>query len=202
MTEIAGYCTSCGAGLQPGQNYCGGCGTAVSPVGAVSAHDPASGSRVTGSGSASTSTATDFSSSAGAGFGTQNGAEPGPDDDAPYQREAMIGAILLTIFLPFIALIAALVLRAEERRPARREQLKNWALASGGWLATGWVIAIIAFASVVSAVGPSGCKGGIDLTVPPSYESSDGKHWVGTFACMNGGTTTKPVPASQVPGGG
>ena len=114
----------------------------------------------------------------------------------------MIGAVLLTIFMPFIALIAALVLRAQEVRPIRREQLKNWALASGVWLASGWLIAIIVFASALSAIGPSGCKGGIDITVPPSYESSDGKHWVGTFTCMNGGTITKPVPAGQLPGGG
>ena len=84
----------------------------------------------------------------------------------------------------------------------RREQLKNWAIASGAWLATGWIIGIIVFSSVLSAVSPSGCKGGIDLSVPPSYESSDGQHWLGTFTCMNGGTITKPVPNSQVPGGG
>jgi hypothetical protein len=114
----------------------------------------------------------------------------------------MIGAVLLTIFFPFISLIAALVLRAQELRPMRREQLKNWAIASGAWLATGWLIAIIAFSSVLSAAGLSGCKGGIDQLVPPSYESSDGQHWVGTFTCMNGGTITKPVPNSQVPGGG
>lgn len=128
--------------------------------------------------------------------------EPAPGDDAPYPREAMVGAVLLTIFMPFIGLIAALVLRAQEMRPSRREQLKNWAIASGAWLATGWVIGIIVFASAVSAVSPSGCRGGIDLSVPPSYQSSDGQHWVGTFTCMNGGTVTKPVPASQVPGGG
>jgi hypothetical protein len=129
-------------------------------------------------------------------------AAPGIADDAPYPREAMIGAVLLTIFVPFIALIAALALRAQELRPMRREQLKNWAIASGAWLATGWLIAIIAFSSVLSAAGLSGCKGGIDQLVPPSYESSDGQHWVGTFTCMNGGTITKPVPNSQVPGGG
>jgi hypothetical protein len=75
-------------------------------------------------------------------------------------------------------------------------------LTSGGWLATGWVIGIVVFTSILGAVSPSSCKGGIDLTVPPSYESSDGKHWIGTFTCMNGGTMTNPVPAGQVPGGG
>jgi hypothetical protein len=53
----------------------------------------------------------------------------------------------------------------------------------------------------LGATGSADCKGGIDITVPPSYDSTDGKHWTGTFACMNGGTTTKPVPPSQVPGG-
>jgi hypothetical protein len=120
----------------------------------------------------------------------------------PYAGEALAGAILLTLFAPFIALIVALAMRAQEVRPARRDQLKNWAIASGGWLATGWVIGIIVSSSILGAVVPSGCKGGIDLTVPPSYDSTDGKHWVGTFTCMNGGTMTKPVPASQVPGGG
>lgn len=47
----------------------------------------------------------------------------------------------------------------------------------------------------------TGCKGGIDQSVPPSYESRDNVHWVATFTCMNGGTVTKAVPASQVPGG-
>ncbi|HEX2317883.1 MAG TPA: hypothetical protein VHJ18_02770 [Streptosporangiaceae bacterium] len=123
-------------------------------------------------------------------------------EDTPYSGEAMVGAIVLTIFVPFIALIAALVLRAQEMQPRRREQLKNWAIASVGWLATGWVIGIVAFSAVLGAAGSAGCKGGIDITVPPSYDSTDGKHWTGTFACMNGGTMTKPVPASQVPGGG
>ena len=158
---------------------------------------PAAGSR-----SAAASTGTAVPAPAADGLGGGDSPEPAPADDGPYPREAVIGAVLLTIFMPFISLIAALALRAQEMRPARREQLKSWAIASGAWLATGWVIGIIVFASVVSAVSSPGCKGGIDLTVPPSYESSDGQHWVGTFACMNGGTTTKPVPASQVPGGG
>ena len=177
MTEIGGYCPSCGATWPAGQNYCGSCGTAL---GAPAVSAPSGGS----------------------GAGARGGVAPGPGPDAPFPREATIGAVLLTIFMPFIALIAALVLRAQESRPARREQLKNWALASGAWLATGWVIGIIIFASALSAVSPSGCKGGIDQSVPPSYESNDGTHWMGTFTCMNGGTITKPVPASQVPGGG
>jgi hypothetical protein len=60
---------------------------------------------------------------------------------------------------------------------------------------------VIAF-SAMSSSASSGCKGGIDQMVPPSYQSSDDVHWMATYACMNGGTVTKSVPASQVPGGG
>ena len=178
MTEIGGYCPNCGAAREAGQNYCARCGTALGMAGASGAPSVTFGPPGTGPPTV-------------------------PGDNGPYPGEAVLGAILLTIFMPFIALIAALLLRAQENRPARRDQLKNWAIASGAWLATGWVIALIVFASVLSAVGPhaSGCKGGIDQAVPPSYQSNDGKHWMGTFTCMNGGTITKPVPASQVPGG-
>jgi hypothetical protein len=201
VTEIGGYCTKCGASWQSGQNYCGSCGAAVGMAGAAGTPGSTPGPAVIGSASAARA----FTGSVGPvgrGIGGPAGAEPKRGDDSGYPREAMLGAVLLTIFIPFIALFAALVLRAQELRPARREQLRTWAVASGAWLATGWVIGIVVFASALSAVSPSSCKGGIDITVPPSYESSDGKHWVGTFTCMSGGTITKPVPADQVPGGG
>ncbi len=107
--------------------------------------------------------------------------------------------MLLSLFIPVIALIVAVVMRAQELRPRRRQLLRNWAIGSAAWLGTGWLVAIIAFSAVGS--GPSGCQGGIDQAVPPSYESNDGVHWVATFTCANGGTLTKPVPSSQVPGG-
>jgi hypothetical protein len=52
---------------------------------------------------------------------------------------------------PFISLIVALVLRSAEQRPSRRRFLKTWAIASGAWLCTGWVVVLIA----ISAVGGS-----------------------------------------------
>jgi hypothetical protein len=100
--------------------------------------------------------------------------------------------------MPLIALIAALVMRGQERIQARREFLRNWAFGSAAWLCTGWLIALIALGS--AAAGAASCQGGIDQTVPPTYASNDGTHWTGTFACMNGGTITKPVPVgSAVP---
>ena len=126
-----------------------------------------------------------------------------PDEDVPYGSEMTIVAMLLTIIVPLIALIAALVLRAQETRQRRRQFLKNWAIASAAWMCTGWLVALIAFASIASSVGgASSCQGGIDQLVPPTYQSADGVHWTATYQCMNGGSLTKSVPASQVPGGG
>lgn len=79
-------------------------------------------------------------------------------DDPPYGSELTIVAILLTIFVPFISLVVALVMRAQELRPKRRQFLKNWAIAAAAWLCTGWLVAVIAFSAISS--GASGCKGG------------------------------------------
>jgi hypothetical protein len=127
------------------------------------------------------------------------GAPPGlVADDTPYSTGATVGAVLLSAFMPVIALIAALVLRSQERGSRRRQFLKNWAIGSAVWLCT-WLIPLIALGSIGSA--GSGCQGGIDQMVPPSYQSNDGVHWQATYSCNNGGTETKSVPASQVPGG-
>jgi hypothetical protein len=119
------------------------------------------------------------------------GASATGQPDEPYGSGMALGAGLLTFFMPFIALIVALVMRGSETRPKRRSFLSTWATASGAWLVTGWLIAIIAFASISG--GGGSCKGGIDEFAPPSYESDDGEHWVGIFPCVNGGSTRKPV---------
>ena len=180
----AGYCTACGSPYSSGQAYCGHCGSRVlGPLtedGADQGFGPSD-------------------ASAGALAGLQP--QPGPvSGDEPYGSGATLGAVLLTVFLPFIALIAALVLRSAERGAKRKQFLKNWAIGSAAWLCTGWLIPIIAFSAAAPSM--SGCQGGIDQMVPPSYESGDGVHWQATYACMNGGTETKSVPANQVPGGG
>jgi hypothetical protein len=170
-----GYCTGCGAPHGAGQSYCGRCGNrliAEPPVGAP----------------------------VGAPVAASSGVLSGPvADDTPYSTGATVGAVLLSVIIPFIALIAALALRSQERGPKRRQFLKSWAIGSAVWLCTGWLIPLIALGSIGSAV--SGCQGGINQMVPPSYQSNDGVHWQATYACNNGGTETKPVPASQVPGG-
>jgi hypothetical protein len=123
---------------------------------------------------------------------------PEPADvDPPYGSGMGVGAVLLTLFAPFIALIAALVMRASETRPRRQSFLKNWAIASGAWLATGWLIGAILFFSI--AGGGGGCRGGIDQFGIPSYQSTDGQHWVAIYPCVNGGSTEKPAPPGSVP---
>jgi hypothetical protein len=189
VTAPAGYCTACGASFQVGQAYCGKCGnrlSAESPTGYR--YEQPAGSMVS-------------DPLPSAGVTTAPIGESFPDDE-PYSSGATIGAVLLTVFMPLISLIVALMLRSQERGPRRRQQLKNWAIASGIWLCTGWLIPIIAFSAAASGMsGGSGCSGGIDQSVPPSFQSNDGVHWQATYVCMNGGTETKSVPASQVPGG-
>jgi hypothetical protein len=104
--------------------------------------------------------------------------------------------VLLTLFMPFIALIVALVMRSSEVRPSRRGFLKSWAIGSAAWLCTGCVFALILFAGVASSAG--GCKGGIDQLSPLTFTSSDNKHWTVTYSCVNGGTKSKPWQG-QVP---
>jgi hypothetical protein len=177
-----GYCTACGTAYVGGQSYCGRCGSRLT-------REPQTGGQFGDPATAS----------APAGDSAADPAGLHPADDSPYSTGATFGAVLASIFVPFIALLAALVLRSQERRPLRRQFLRNWAIGSAVWLCTGWLIPIIAFSA--ASPGASGCQGGIDQLVPPSYQSSDDVHWQATYTCMNGGTETKSVPSSQVPGG-
>jgi hypothetical protein len=118
---------------------------------------------------------------------------PETQADKPFGSGIALGAGLLTVFMPFIALIAALVIRRSEQRPSRRQFLKTWAIASGIWLATGWLVGLLFLASF--SAGAGACKGGIDEFAPPiRYASTDDQHWTGTFPCVDGGTTSTPVP--------
>jgi hypothetical protein len=106
-----------------------------------------------------------------------------------YPPSWKIAAVLLTIFIPIIALIAALVLLGPETSQARRAALRAWAIASGAWLATGLLIAVIAFASIASSmprVSHSGpCVGG------PAQGAAGVPigHGNYRFNCVGGGST-------------
>jgi hypothetical protein len=116
--------------------------------------------------------------------------------DEPYGSGMSLGAGLLTFFAPFVALVAALIMRGSETRPARRAFLKTWAIASGVWLATGFLFVIIVFASIGGGGLGGGCRGGMDPFGLPEYTSSDGQHWKATYPCVDGGRTSSPLPGA------
>ena len=98
-----------------------------------------------------------FCPSCGAAYSDAERSSPfasaGPTtDDTPFGGEMTLVAILLAAFMPFIALIVALVMRSGEERPSRRQFLKTWAIASGAWLATGWILALLIFAAAASSM--------------------------------------------------
>lgn len=126
---------------------------------------------------------------------------PAPSDaDPPVSGELTLAAVLLGIFMPFVALIAALVMRSSERGPSRRQFLKSWAIASGAWLYTGWIVGLIFVLSIAGSAGGGGCKGGPDPFGLPEYTSTDNKHWTAIVPCLGGGTTTRPAKPGEVPG--
>ena len=64
----------------------------------------------------------------------EEGLSAPPEEDG-YAGASVAGAVLATVFFPFIALIAALLLLGGQTEPRKRSQLRTWAWVSGGWLA-------------------------------------------------------------------
>ena len=105
----------------------------------------------------------------------------------------MIAAVLLTVFVPFIALLAALLLRGSEPDPARKRQLGTWAAVSGTYLAVGVVVTIALFASFASGpatdtTGP--CVGGPKIGA--SGKDLGGGNY--RFPCAISGSTVVSFP--------
>jgi len=69
-------------------------------------------------------------------------APPG-DAGSGYSDASVAGAVLATLFFPFLALIVALLLLGGQTDPARRSQLRRWAWVSGGWLVLEVVVAVV-----------------------------------------------------------
>ena len=84
-----------------------------------------------------------------------------------------VAAVLLSLFMPLIALIVALVMRAGELRPSRRgflitaraverrgrqaptsrrAFLKTWAITAGAWMCAVWAFAMLLFAVAASTM--------------------------------------------------
>jgi pheromone shutdown protein TraB len=76
--------------------------------------------------------------------------------DPGYTGPAVAGAVLATLFFPLIALIAALLLMGNESNPRKRSQLRTWAWWSGGLMALGLVLAVLALITIGVGTGSGG----------------------------------------------
>jgi hypothetical protein len=73
--------------------------------------------------------------------------------DSGYSGAAVAGAVLATLFFPFIALIAALLLQGSQPDPRKRSQLRIWAWASGCLMLLGVLLVALAFIGSGSGSG-------------------------------------------------
>ncbi|HEY8108277.1 MAG TPA: hypothetical protein VIC70_06215 [Gaiellaceae bacterium] len=72
--------------------------------------------------------------------------------DVGYSGGAVAGAVLVALFVPFISVIAALLLQGGQENPRKKAQLRAWAWVSLGWLAFG-VLMTVLLVSVGSGSG-------------------------------------------------
>jgi hypothetical protein len=125
------------------------------------------------------------------------GTTPPPEQaGTPYEGAAVAGAVLATLLFPFISLIDALLLLGGQTDPRKRSQLRTWAWASGGWIALGLILVLLA----VGAFSRSGSSG-VSRSGPCQdgpVEGSTGRQIPGTdkfvFPCVFGGTETTRFP--------
>lgn len=125
------------------------------------------------------------------------GTSPPPEEAGPgYNGAAVAGAVLATVFFPFISLIAALLLQGGERDPRKKSQLRTWAWASAGWMVLDLILVFLAlgaFASGSSGVSRAGpCRGGPDMGVSGKQIPRTNKF---VFPCVFGDTETTRFPS-------
>ncbi|HKO74538.1 MAG TPA: hypothetical protein VJU01_04420 [Gaiellaceae bacterium] len=72
-------------------------------------------------------------------------------EEEEYPGTTVLAAALATFFFPLVSLIIALVLMGQQRNGRKRAQLKTWAWASAGWIAFGFLIALVFFLAVSSS---------------------------------------------------
>jgi hypothetical protein len=116
-----------------------------------------------------------------------------PEKRSPYPGSTIAVAVIAAIFVPLITLIVALVLYGSERDPARKGALRNWAIASGGWLAAQFLIGLVLFGTGsggglgdVHQSGP--CVGGPEIGASGKDISGNGTKFV--LPCAISGTMT------------
>ena len=133
---------------------------------------------------------------------------PEQPERSPYPAAVVAGAVYAATRAPVTSLIASTVLLDSEQDAGRRAQLSTWKRFAVAWFVGGLLASVVLLIIVIAAIsgatsGRSGaCRGGVDITSLPSWTSNDGIHWVEHQGCIDGGSTARPVPAGDVPGGG
>jgi hypothetical protein len=125
------------------------------------------------------------------------GSAPPEATDAGYNGAAVAGAVLATLFFPFIALIAALLLQGGQADPRKRSQLRTWAWASVGLMVLDLVLVLLAVGTLASSgsgsVDRSGpCVGGPKIGV--TAVSAPGHPHKFVEPCAISGTATVTLP--------
>jgi hypothetical protein len=107
--------------------------------------------------------------------------------------------VIATFFFPLFSLVVALVLHGIERDSGKKGMLRNWALASGGWLIAQFLIGFLLF-----AVGSNGgvgvdqsgpCVGGPVMGASGRDISGSGTKFV--LPCSVSGTVTVSSPVDH-----
>lgn len=124
---------------------------------------------------------------------TEASSEAGAPPEHPYESSSILGAILLTIFAPFISLIVALMLRGSQPDPARKRQLGTWAAGSAVYMLAYVLIGFALLASLGSGSttdthGP--CVGGPQMGAA-GEPLGDGRY---RFPCEISGSTVVRLP--------
>jgi hypothetical protein len=113
-----------------------------------------------------------------------------PGRAADYGTGVKAAGVILTVFVPWLALIVALVLRASEASSVRRASLRRWAVLSGVWLALGVLVPLIGFGVFASSVQQQVSHNGPCIGAPASGATGtpvgNGNY---RFDCAGGGST-------------
>jgi hypothetical protein len=126
----------------------------------------------------------------GGAYSAFPGGYQGPGQAADYGTGVKAAGFILTVFVPWLALIAALVLRASEASSVRRASLRRWAVLSGVWLALGVLVPLIGLGVFASSVQQQVSHNGPCIGGPASGATGTP---VGNgnfrFDCAGGGST-------------
>ena len=118
------------------------------------------------------------------------GTSPPPEEaGSGYTGASVAGAVLATLFFPFISVIAALLLQGGQADPRKKAQLRTWAWASGGWLVLGALLVIL-LASVGDHSAGSSDRSGACVGGPK----------IGATGTQVPGSTTKFVEPCAISG--